>query len=136
MVSLNRIPGYVPCREKVGGLLIILHHPPHCIYRNNSPSALELKCIEVWLISCTLFVFLALVEYFVVLFGMRYDKHWRHTKRDLDNCGMENDPMKTGSFNRPLPPLFGSNKVHASGSNATVDNADSVGVCYMYKCIM
>lgn len=80
-------------------------------------------------------MFLALVEYFVVLFGMRYDKHWRHTKRDLDNHGMENDPKRTGSFNRPLPPLFGSNRVHASGSNAIVDNADSVGVCYVYNVI-
>ncbi|GLH00247.1 Glutamate-gated chloride channel, partial [Gryllus bimaculatus] len=52
--------------------------------RNNSPSALELKCIEVWLISCTLFVFFALLEYFVVLFGIRYDKYWRHKKRDLE----------------------------------------------------
>ncbi|KAE8738203.1 hypothetical protein FOCC_FOCC016332 [Frankliniella occidentalis] len=52
--------------------------------RNNSPNALELKCIEVWLISCTLFVFFALLEYFVVLFGIRYDKHWRHKKRDLE----------------------------------------------------
>ncbi|XP_055312389.1 glycine receptor subunit alpha-2-like [Sitodiplosis mosellana] len=48
--------------------------------RNNSPNALELKCIEVWLISCTLFVFLALMEYFIVLFGIRYDKHWRKAK--------------------------------------------------------
>ncbi|XP_075218211.1 glycine receptor subunit alpha-2-like [Lycorma delicatula] len=48
--------------------------------RNNSPSALELKCIEVWIISCTLFVFLALMEYFIVLFGIRYDKHWRQRK--------------------------------------------------------
>lgn len=93
--------------------------------RNNSPNALELKCIEVcatsnhnsmncaisfaakcwisfhihrrrffphvsfssngvaaqvWLISCTLFVFLALMEYFIVLFGIRYDKHWRRAK--------------------------------------------------------
>ncbi|XP_031631400.1 glycine receptor subunit alpha-3-like isoform X2 [Contarinia nasturtii] len=48
--------------------------------RNNSPNALELKCIEVWLISCTLFVFLALMEYFIVLFGIRYDKHWRKPK--------------------------------------------------------
>ncbi|KAF4522028.1 hypothetical protein B566_EDAN010905 [Ephemera danica] len=45
--------------------------------RNNSPNALELKCIEVWLISCILFVFVALLEYFVVLFAMRYDKNWR-----------------------------------------------------------
>ncbi|PSN30364.1 hypothetical protein C0J52_25959 [Blattella germanica] len=52
--------------------------------RNNSPSALELKCIEVRLISCTLFVFFALLEYFIVLFGIRYDKFWRHKKRDLD----------------------------------------------------
>ncbi|VVC40561.1 Hypothetical protein CINCED_3A003619 [Cinara cedri] len=90
--------------------------------RNNSPSALELKCIEVWLISCTLFVFLALVEYFVVLFGMRYDKHWRHKKRDLDG-GV------SGAFNcMPLPQLFGSNKVHATSESnvaATADNVNS-----------
>ncbi|CAB3363870.1 glycine receptor subunit alpha-4-like [Cloeon dipterum] len=48
--------------------------------RNNSPNALELKCIEVWLISCILFVFVALLEYFVVLFAMRYDKNWRRSK--------------------------------------------------------
>jgi len=54
------------------------------VYRNNSPNALELKCIEVWLISCTLFVFFALLEYFVVLFGIRYDKYWRHKKQDLE----------------------------------------------------
>ncbi|XP_049289655.1 glycine receptor subunit alpha-2-like isoform X1 [Anopheles funestus] len=48
--------------------------------RNNSPDALELKCLEVWLISCTLFVFFALMEYFIVLFGIRYDKHWRVAK--------------------------------------------------------
>lgn len=80
--------------------------------RNNSPSALELKCIEVWLLSCTLFVFLALVEYFIVLFGMRYDKHWRHRKRDLDG-------------DRSAPALFGSNKVHAAA--VATDNASSVG---------
>lgn len=54
------------------------------VHRNNSPNALELKCIEVWLISCTLFVFFALLEYFVVLFGIRYDKYWRHKKQDLE----------------------------------------------------
>lgn len=56
----------------------------HSVHRNNSPNALELKCIEVWLISCTLFVFFALLEYFVVLFGIRYDKYWRHKKQDLE----------------------------------------------------
>lgn len=34
----------------------------------------------MWLISCTLFVFLALMEYFVVLFSIRYEKHWRTIK--------------------------------------------------------
>lgn len=34
----------------------------------------------MWLISCILFVFLALIEYFIVLFGIRYDKHWRTAK--------------------------------------------------------
>lgn len=36
--------------------------------------------MQVWLISCTLFVFLALMEYFIVLFSIRYDKHWRTAK--------------------------------------------------------
>ncbi|XP_016659655.1 glycine receptor subunit alphaZ1-like [Acyrthosiphon pisum] len=85
------------------------------VKKNNSPSALELKCIEVWLISCTLFVFLALVEYFIVLFGMRYDKHWRHKKRDLDGSG--GAPSK--------PPLFGSNKVHATSGNNMAGDDDS-----------
>ncbi|KAL1451504.1 hypothetical protein WDU94_005875 [Cyamophila willieti] len=58
--------------------------------RNNSPSALELKCIEVWLISCTCFVFLAMLEYFIVLFGIRYDKAWRHKHRDLDHLADHN----------------------------------------------
>lgn len=53
--------------------------------RNNSPDALELKSIEVWLISCTLFVFFALMEYFIVLFGIRYDKHWRTAAKAAQN---------------------------------------------------
>lgn len=57
--------------------LLILH------FSTNSPDALELKCIEVWLISCTIFVFLALMEYFVVLFGIRYDKSWSRRRADL-----------------------------------------------------
>lgn len=102
----------------------------HCPRRNNSPSALELKCIEVWLISCTLFVFLALVEYFVVLFGMRYDKHWRHKKRDLDRDagGADSGPSRPGAFN--MSTLFGSSKVHAASGNNTgvvADNANLVG---------
>ncbi|XP_055387563.1 glycine receptor subunit alpha-2-like isoform X1 [Condylostylus longicornis] len=73
--------------------------------RNNSPDALELKCLEVWLISCTLFVFLALMEYFIVLFGIRYDKHWRTSKAissfvsapiNLSASGMSSEtPMTT-----------------------------------------
>lgn len=55
----------------------------HISCSSNSPDALELKCIEVWLISCTIFVFLALLEYFVVLFGIRYDKSWSRRRQDL-----------------------------------------------------
>ncbi|XP_037044124.1 glycine receptor subunit alpha-4-like isoform X2 [Bradysia coprophila] len=58
--------------------------------RNNSPDSLELKCIEVWLISCILFVFLALIEYFIVLFGIRYDKHWRTAKTITKAMAMSN----------------------------------------------
>ncbi|XP_025411445.1 glycine receptor subunit alpha-1-like isoform X2 [Sipha flava] len=102
--------------------------------RNNSPSALELKCIEVWLISCTLFVFLALVEYFVVLFGMRYDKHWRHKKGDLDRGlgGVDSGPSRPGAFN--VPTLFGTNKVHAASDNNTVVVADNANVTAKAQC--
>ncbi|KAL1140611.1 hypothetical protein AAG570_000541, partial [Ranatra chinensis] len=74
--------------------------------RNNSPNALELKCIEVWLISCTLFVFFALLEYFIVLFGIRYDKHWRHKAPDL-NHSLGNSHMNSERLGR----LFHDSKV-------------------------
>ena len=41
---------------------------------------LSLSHIKVWLLCCTFFVFLALMEYFIVLFGIRYDSHWRRTQ--------------------------------------------------------
>lgn len=62
-----------------------LHFALTLNYRYNSPNSLQLKAIEVWIISCTLFVFFALIEYFIVLFGMRYDKHWRHPKKEFDS---------------------------------------------------
>nr|CAD7453774.1 unnamed protein product [Timema tahoe] len=31
--------------------------------RNNSPAAMGIKCMDVWLVACILFIFLALVEY-------------------------------------------------------------------------
>jgi hypothetical protein len=36
--------------------------------------------LKVWLLCCTFFVFLALMEYFIVLFGIRYDSHWRRSQ--------------------------------------------------------
>uniref|UniRef100_A0A1B6E4Y7 Neurotransmitter-gated ion-channel ligand-binding domain-containing protein n=1 Tax=Clastoptera arizonana TaxID=38151 RepID=A0A1B6E4Y7_9HEMI len=98
--------------------------------RNNSPSSLELKCIEVWLISCTMFVFFALIEYFIVLFGIRYDKHWRHKKKDFEKINiMENHAS--------LPPkleglrLFGTNKIQPieaeSKHNIPISRSDIQG---------
>lgn len=72
-------------------------------FRNNSPNALELKSIEVWLISCTLFVFLALMEYFIVLFGMRYDKHWRHPKHEFDSQSNKRTGLKFNGSQRIAP---------------------------------
>lgn len=79
--------------------------------RNNSPDALELKCIEVWLISCTLFVFFALIEYFVVLFGIRYDKHWRHKKRDLERVHNNAAPAASDSQNNVTNNLLTNNHI-------------------------
>jgi len=48
---------------------------------------------------------------------MRYDKHWRHKKHDLDGGG--GAPIRL--------PLFGSNKVHATSGNDVSGEEDSVG---------
>lgn len=115
---------------------------------NNSPDALELKCIEVsavlftaitngqsanlifliefgcllrvlqvWLISCTLFVFLALMEYFIVLFGIRYDKHWRTVKSHKTISAAA--AVKVSSPNRLQPPTLPP-QGSSSGSTSTV----------------
>jgi hypothetical protein len=56
-------------------------------------------------------VFFALIEYFIVLFGIRYDKHWRHKKSDLELQLQSNHavppPDKTARLR-----LFGGSKVH------------------------
>lgn len=76
-------------------------------------------------------MFLALVEYFVVLFGMRYDKHWRHKKDDLDRGAGDADNHGPSKLN--MSSLFGSNKVHAATGNNTAvvvaENANLVGAC-------
>lgn len=54
-------------------------------------------CEQVWLISCTLFVFLALMEYFIVLFGIRYDKHWRKAKPKTPSIPTHNLTSTTAS---------------------------------------
>ncbi|XKL61113.1 hypothetical protein PGB90_008170 [Kerria lacca] len=83
--------------------------------RNNSPNALELKGIEVWIISCTLFVFLALMEYFIVLFGMRYDKHWRHPKQESDLPVNKNNNLT----------LYGNQRVAPLDNNIIIQNKDA-----------
>lgn len=56
-----------------------------------------LSNLQVWLISCTLFVFLALMEYFIVLFGIRYDKHWRKTTPRTPTSMLSNSLVTTPS---------------------------------------
>ncbi|BES95402.1 glycine receptor beta [Nesidiocoris tenuis] len=90
--------------------------------RNNSPSALELKCIEVWLISCTLFVFFALLEYFIVLFGIRYDKHWRHKKQEIETFSITNHV----SNKERLRGMFQHPKVSPQESHANTNNATMI----------
>ncbi|XP_050668032.1 glycine receptor subunit alpha-4-like isoform X2 [Leptidea sinapis] len=78
---------------------------------SNSPDALELKCIEVWLISCTIFVFLALMEYFVVLFGIRYDKNWSKRRQDLRRAASTAQlapPMHVNHTQRLSTPVTGT----------------------------
>ncbi|KAF6206473.1 hypothetical protein GE061_017706 [Apolygus lucorum] len=94
--------------------------------RNNSPSALELKCIEVWLISCTLFVFFALLEYFIVLFGIRYDKHWRHKKQEIETFNINHHFTRQTSKERlkgmfqPKPKVSPQDgHAHANSNNST-----------------
>ncbi|XP_073985472.1 glycine receptor subunit alpha-2-like isoform X2 [Rhodnius prolixus] len=89
--------------------------------RNNSPSALELKCIEVWLISCTLFVFFALLEYFIVLFGIRYDKHWRHKKPELEQFGINHHSVSKDRLSR----LFQHTKVSPQDGHANSNSKDT-----------
>ncbi|XP_013195946.1 glycine receptor subunit alpha-2 isoform X1 [Amyelois transitella] len=76
----------------------------------NSPDALELKCIEVWLIWCTIFVFLALMEYFVVLFGIRYDKSWCQRRQDLRRAAsaVQLAPQLTNHAQRLSTPVTGT----------------------------
>lgn len=78
----------------------------------NSPDALELKCIEVWLISCTIFVFLALLEYFVVLFGIRYDKSWSQRRQDIRRAAsaaqLAPPPLHINHAQRLSTPVTGS----------------------------
>jgi len=54
---------------------------------------------------------------------MRYDKHWRHKKRDLDGS--------RGTLSKP--PLFGSNKVHATSGSDVFGDDDSVGAIIVIK---
>ncbi|XP_069702867.1 glutamate-gated chloride channel-like [Periplaneta americana] len=91
--------------------------------RNNSPNALELKCIEVWLISCTLFVFFALLEYFVVLFGIRYDKYWRHKKQDLERINATTWERPNESNRQPsLAAVAAAAAAAAASNNASANN--------------
>jgi len=48
---------------------------------------------------------------------MRYDKHWRHKKHDLDGGGDTSSKQ----------PLFGFNKIHATSANDMAGDGDSVG---------
>jgi hypothetical protein len=94
----------------------------HSVHRNNSPNALELKCIEVWLISCTLFVFFALLEYFVVLFGIRYDKHWRHKKQDLERINATTWERPTENTQPTLAAVAAAATAAAATNNTNASN--------------
>lgn len=94
----------------------------HFVHRNNSPNALELKCIEVWLISCTLFVFFALLEYFVVLFGIRYDKFWRHKKQDLERINATTWERPNENSQPALAAVAAAAAAAASSNNTNANN--------------
>lgn len=54
----------------------------------------------MWLISCILFVFVALLEYFVVLFAMRYDKNWRRSGGAGAGAGLPRSSRASGAGTR------------------------------------
>lgn len=43
------------------------------------------------------------MEYFVVLFGMRYDKHWRHPKQEFDSQTKRNNNLTLYGNQRVAP---------------------------------
>ncbi|XP_026684795.1 uncharacterized protein LOC103516661 [Diaphorina citri] len=63
-----------------------------------------------------------MLEYFIVLFGIRYDKHWRHKHRDLDHL-----VSRTASISQAATRVFGGvgPKVSPQESRAVIqkDNA-------------
>lgn len=73
----------------------------------------------MWLISCTLFVFFALLEYFVVLFGIRYDKHWRHKKQDLERINATTWERPSENTQPALAAVTAAAAAAAAASNNT-----------------
>lgn len=55
------------------------------------------------------------MEYFVVLFGMRYDKHWRHPKHEFD--------VPTTNKHNSVK-LYGNHKVAPIENNVRNQNKD------------
>ncbi|KAI8434813.1 hypothetical protein MSG28_003319 [Choristoneura fumiferana] len=90
-ITLSReLRGYLLESYLPSSLFVIISWGSFCVIPEIVPGRMVLLvttllslCIEVWLISCTIFVFLALLEYFVVLFGIRYDKSWCQRRQDL-----------------------------------------------------
>lgn len=54
------------------------------------------------------------MEYFIVLFGMRYDKHWRHPKQEFDS--------KSNTHNNLS--LYGNQRVAPVENNIIIQNKD------------
>lgn len=55
------------------------------------------------------------MEYFIVLFGMRYDKHWRHPKQESDLPVNKNNNLT----------LYGNQRVAPLDNNIIIQNKDA-----------
>lgn len=60
--------GHTPC------LSILFKCVFFTLFRNELPPSSSIKCIDIWLLSCILFVFAALLEYACILYFMRKEQ--------------------------------------------------------------
>lgn len=67
-------------------------------------------------------MFFALLEYFVVLFGIRYDKYWRHKKQDLERINATTWERPNENTQPALAAVAAAAAASASSNNTNATN--------------